>query len=258
MLKLKKMRLSLEEKPVKSYHRATEIKDWINSEEFKKLKELPEEIKTRLKAAGIWRRYLEQSLKDYAKESNNFDSEVITDEEERTWQNLSNKKLGLSKEEVREKIKTNNILKKLSKEKWGNSIESIFLERKSEFDKASCKILRMGNKNLLTELYFRIKENEISFERASTEYGQLPEKKSGGNLGYKPLREMEFGLGPLLEKMDVGQLSAPLKIGNGYCLVMLEKFKGAELNDEIREIILYEKLKSWFKKGVDQAVDILE
>ena len=90
------------------------------------------------------------------------------------------------------------------------------------------------------------------------EYGQLPEKKSGGNLGYKPLREMEFGLGPLLEKMDVGQLSAPLKIGNGYCLVMLEKFKGAELNDEIREIILYEKLKSWFKKGVDQAVDILE
>ena len=140
----------------------------------------------------------------------------------------------------------------------GGSVESIFLERKSEFDKASCKILRMENKNLLTELYFRINENEISFEQASAEYGQMPEKKSGGNIGYKSLREMEFGLGPLLEKMHVGQISAPLKIGNGYCLVMLEKFKGAELDDEIREIILCERLKSWFRKGVDQAVDILE
>ena len=55
----------------------------------------------------------------------------------------------------------------------------------------------MGNKDLLTELYFRIKENEISFERASTEYGQLPEKKS--KLGYKPLREMEFGWDPTRE-----------------------------------------------------------
>ena len=66
MLKLKKTRLSLEEKPVKSYHRATEIKDWINSEEFKKLKELPEEIKKRLKAAGIWKIF-RAIPKDYAK-----------------------------------------------------------------------------------------------------------------------------------------------------------------------------------------------
>ena len=66
MLKLKKTRLSLEEKPVKSYHRATEIKDWINSEEFK-AKRTSGRNKKRLKAAGIWRRYLEQSLKDYAR-----------------------------------------------------------------------------------------------------------------------------------------------------------------------------------------------
>ena len=69
---------------------------------------------------------------------------------------------------------------------------------------------------------------------------------------------MEYGLGPLLEKMKVGQLSQPLKIGNGYCIVKLDKFKSAELDDEIKEVILYERLKLWIKSGVDEAVDILE
>ena len=86
----------------------------------------------------------------------------------------------------------------------------------------------------------------------------MPEKKSGGSIGFKSLRDMEYGLGPLLEKMKVGQLSQPLKIGNGYCIVMLDKFKSAELDDEIKEIILYERLKLWIKSGVDEAVDILE
>ena len=82
---IKNRRLSLEEKPVKVYHRVIEIKDWINSGEFEELKRIPADVKRSLKAAGIWRRYLEQSLKDYAKKSCNFDSEVNTDEEERAW-----------------------------------------------------------------------------------------------------------------------------------------------------------------------------
>ena len=249
----------MKENQLKVYHRATEIKDWINSKEFEKLKDTPKEIRTRLKAAGIWRRYLEQSLKDYIKNNYQCDEKQdLGDEEEKVWKNLSQKKLGLNREEVGEKLKTNKALKLLSKEKWENNVESIFLKRKSEFDKASAKILRMMNKDLLNEIYFRIKNEEISFEQASTEYGEMPEKKSGGSIGFKSLRDMEYGLGPLLEKMKVGQLSQPLKIGNGYCIVKLDKFKSAELDDEIKEVILYERLKLWIKSGVDEAVDILE
>ena len=61
----------------------------------------------------------------------------------------------------------------------GNSVESIFLERKSGFDKTSCKILRMGNKDLLTELYFRIKENEISFEQLVRNMDNYRKRKVG-------------------------------------------------------------------------------
>ena len=251
----------MKEKPNELYHTGIEIKDWIESSDFSELKMIPKEIKERLKAAGIWRRYLEQSFKDFIRNNSTSTKEEDTsnlEEEAKVWETIKTQQLGLSKEEVRKKIKTNSALKKLSVAKWEVNIESAFLERKSEFDKASCKILRMVNKDLLNELYFRIKNNEITFEQASIEYGQLPEKKSGGKIGYKPLGEMEFGLGPLLEKMKVGQLSQPLRIGTGFCIVELEKFSGAELDEETREKILYEKLKSWMKEGVDQAVDLLE
>ena len=247
------------EQTQKLYHNVIEIKDWINSEEFNETKELPDKIKTRLKAAGVWRKYLEQSLKEYIKSKNNsVDEEELEKEKELAWKEMSTKKLGISKDQLGEKIRTNKIMKNLSMQKWENNIETMFLERKSEFDKASCKILRMVNKNLLNELYFRIKNGEISFEQASVQYGQLPENTSGGRLGYKSLREIEFGLGPLLEKMKPGQLCQPLKIGNGYCIVMLDKFKGAKLDNEIVEILLTEKFNSWIRKGVDTAVDILQ
>ena len=251
----------MEEKPRELYHMRLEIKDWIESSDFSELRMIPKEIKEKLKAAGIWRRYLEQSFKDFIRENSTSTIEEDAsnaEEGEKAWETLKKQKLGLTKEEVRKKIETNSALRRLSASKWGVSIESTFLERKSEFDKASCKILRMVNKDLLNELYFRIKNNEISFEQASIEFGQLPEKKSGGKIGYKSLGEMEYGLGPLLEKMKVGQLSQPLRIGTGFCIVELEKFSGAELDDETREKILYQKLKSWMKEGVDQAVDILE
>ena len=117
----------MKENQLKVYHRATEIKDWINSKEFEKLKDTPKEIRTRLKAAGIWRRYLEQSLKDYIKNNYQCDEKQdLGDEEEKVWKNLSQKKLGLNREEVGEKLKTNKALKLLSIEKWENNVESIF------------------------------------------------------------------------------------------------------------------------------------
>ena len=123
----------MKEKPNGLYHTGIEIKDWIESSEFSELKMIPKEIKERLKAAGIWRRYLEQSFKDFIRNNSTPTKEEDTsnlEEEAKVWETIKTQKLGLSKEEVRKKIKTNSALKKLSVAKWEVNIESAFLERK--------------------------------------------------------------------------------------------------------------------------------
>ena len=141
-----------------------------------------------------------------------------------------------------------------SKEQWEHQLDSLYLKVKNELDKAACRLIRIKNKSMANELYFRIKANETSFEEASRVYGEGPERHKGGLISLRPLKAMPFGLAPLLQQLEKGKISQPLRLGKGYCLVELVEFQPSKLDEKTSEILLSEQLRLW----IDSVVDMMD
>lgn len=151
----------------------------------------------------------------------------------------------ISKEQLYLKLSVNPASLYWAHCKWSHRLQTLYIDRKSELDMAVCLMIRLTNKNLALELYHRIKAGEISFEQAAKEFGVGPEKLNGGRLPLQSLKSMPLGLGDFLRRLTVGELSMPLRLGNGFVLVQLERLDDAVLNEEVETRLLTDELRRW-------------
>jgi len=237
------------------------VQQWLTPERWALLRRQFETSASILRQSGLWRATLGYWVRWQA----SLDADWPAEEEQLTldqlvlqWQAKHNlEAAGLTTDELRAKLRVAPAVARWSRQQWGHRLESMYLHRKSQLDRASCRLLRLNNKNLALELYHRIKAGETSFENAAREYGQGPERHQGGLLLEQPLEKMPFGLAPLLERMETGRLSMPLRLGPGYCLVQLESFQSAQLTAETEELLLAEQLRFWIDAVVNALVPVL-
>ena len=128
---------------------------------------------------------------------------------------------------------------------WGHRVETLFLERKEQLDRASCQLLRVADKGLALELYHRIKAGEESFATLAFRYGEGPEQQQGGLIPLQPLAAMPMGLGGVLTKLEPGELLPPTRLGQQVALVQLETFQPAVLDASSRQLLLGDELNRW-------------
>jgi parvulin-like peptidyl-prolyl isomerase len=128
---------------------------------------------------------------------------------------------------------------------WGHRVETLFLERKEQLDRASCRLLRVADKGLALELYHRIKAGEESFAALAFRYGEGPEQQQGGLIPLQPLAAMPMGLGGVLTKLEPGELLPPTRLGEQVALVQLETFQPASLDASSRQLLLGSELNRW-------------
>ena len=133
---------------------------------------------------------------------------------------------------------------------WNHRINSLFLAQKSSLDKASCWLLRNSDKDLITELYYRIKAGEATFSDLIS-FGEGPESKHGGFFSTQPLSKYPYGLGTLLEKLPVGLVTTPLKMGNTFCLVQLKEYSPATLDDDTSRMLFNLNFNTWSREVID-------
>lgn len=204
---------------------------------------------TLLRQAGLW----QATLGYWVRWQASLEADWPADAEQQTLAELEQQWLakhslgeaGLTAAELRAKLRVAPAVSRWSRQQWGHRLESLYLQRKSQLDRASCRLLRLGDKNLALELYHRIKAGETSFEQAALDYGEGPERKQGGLLPLQPLERMPFGLAPLLERLEPGKLSLPLRFHKGFCLVQLEAFQPSQLDTATQELLLAEQLRRW-------------
>ena len=65
---------------------------------------------------------------------------------------------------------------------------------------------------------------------------------------------MQLGLAPLLEHLQPGKLSQPMRLGKGVCIVELIELQNSQLDEATQELLLAEQLRLW----IDGVVDVLE
>ena len=84
------------------------------------------------------------------------------------------------------------------------------------------------------EIYLRIKEGEIKFEKAAREYGEGDERKNSGEFGYQQISSLPYGLGELVKRLEIGSITKPLRMNEWFCIVELMEYTKSVLDDKTR------------------------
>lgn len=144
-----------------------------------------------------------------------------------------------------------------SRNHWEHLLESLFLQKKDVLDSASCRLLRVKQRDLAHELFYRLQDQEASFEDLSLRYGVGPEAKRGGLLSLRRMHEMPLGLQSVLPTLAVGELSSPCKIGKSIGLIILEEYQPARLDEEVSTILLKMQFKQWLQSASSASLSLL-
>ena len=127
------------------------------------------------------------------------------------------------------------------RERWGSDLQTIFLQRKAEFDQVTYSFLRLLDGELAQELYLQIKEGEASFSDLASQFSGGPEKRTGGLLGPVPLSNPHPALAKLLQVSKPGQLWPPKQLEGWWVLVRLEKLQPSTLDPALQERLLLDE-----------------
>jgi parvulin-like peptidyl-prolyl isomerase len=175
---------------------------------------------------------------------------LTTDAQQQEWRSH----YGLSSAEF-EQLATRSLrVEKFKQQSWAHQIESYFLQRKQGLDRVIYSLLRTKDQDIAQELFFRVSEGEQSFAQLAQQYSQGAEAETGGLIGPVELGTLNTGLAELLYTRQI-RSTKPFKLGEWCMIVRLEKFIPAQLDDEMRDRLLQEKLDAWLQEQVQQLPD---
>ena len=140
---------------------------------------------------------------------------------------------------------------------WGHRLDNLFLQRKDFLDEASCRMLRVKNQGLALELYHRLQAKEATFDELSLQFGVGPERFHGGLLKQQKLDSLPGTLGNFLRKLEPGELTKPLKIGDHFLIVQLNSFVPAVYGDATALKLLDMELQQWLDGMTSHLEDLL-
>ena len=143
-----------------------------------------------------------------------------------------------------------------ARNQWGHRLDSLFLQRKDCLDQASCRLLRVNQQGLALELYHRLLAQESTFEAVSQQYGVGPERFHGGKYKLQSLTSFPGNLGLLLRKLQPGELSKPLRIGEQFGIVQLTAFVPAVHGQSSEQRLLEMELQQWMD-GMTSHLEVL-
>lgn len=135
--------------------------------------------------------------------------------------------------------------------KFGVSVESIFLERKSALDMAMYSMIRTKEKAKASEIHLRIDEEEDTFADLASEFSEGQEQQFNGLIGPIELGKINPAIAERLRISNPGQLWPPFEEGGWWVILRLEKLFPAQLNQSMRQRILNEKYDEWIQEQVN-------
>jgi parvulin-like peptidyl-prolyl isomerase len=146
------------------------------------------------------------------------------------------------------------LIEKFKQATWGNKLESYFLSRKGQLDRVIYSLIRTQDIGIAQELYFRIQEGEQSFADLAREYSQGSEAQTGGLIGPVELSVPHPNLAQMLRLSQPGQLCPPIRLGEWFVVVRLDKFIPAQLDAPMRQRLLNECFNTWLSEQLNQQL----
>ncbi|MGD1715612.1 peptidylprolyl isomerase [Dapis sp. BLCC M172] len=179
--------------------------------------------------------------------------ELTSEAEKQGWR----EQYGMSQEQL-EGLATRKLrVEKFKQATWGSQLERYFLKRKSQLDSVIYSLIRTKNGGFAYELYFRLEEGEQSFAELARQYSEGPEAGTGGLMGPVELGTLHPTLANILysSQAQIGVVRPPIRLGELYVIIRVEKLIPAQLNNFTRQRLLQEKFEAWFQQQINQLPD---
>lgn len=141
---------------------------------------------------------------------------------------------------------------KLAEHLFKQEVEKFFAQNRLNFDQILLYQIILSEPRLAQEIYYQIKEQEISFYHAARCY-DIDEKRRQvcGYEGQLSRWNLKPEIAAAVFSSKPGVVISPIKTAQGYHILMVEKFIQAELTQERFQEILNNMFKQWLASEVN-------
>ena len=238
---------------------------WIKIEgELIKVDETPFLLKELNLIPLFLRRFLENKFIQEAKPSKEdqikyyqqfLGREKITDKNSlNNWLNFNN----ISESDLELKIYNSLKLEQFKEKRFGNKVEKLFLDKKSDLDRVTYSLIRAKSREKIFELNLRLKEGEATFPELSSEFSEGVENVLHGLIGPMELGKVNPFIAERLKASTSGQLWPPFEYEGWWVILRHERLIPASLNNNMRLRLINEMYELWITNKIKNALESLE
>ncbi|MGB5635981.1 MAG: peptidylprolyl isomerase [Waterburya sp.] len=169
-----------------------------------------------------------------------------------TWVWLE--KFGLSLDDFEEIVYSTLISQKLSNHLFADRVEPYFYEHQLDYAGAVIYEIVLDDEDEAIELYYEIKEDEISFLDATQQYIQDPElRRKGGYRGKVKRTDMKPEVSAAVFAVNTPTILKPITTADGIYLVLVAEIIQPELDKSLRNKIMFDLFSEWLKQQAQQV-----
>lgn len=159
----------------------------------------------------------------------------------------------LSLDDFEAMVQSNLLSLKLAQHLFANQVEPFFVEHQLDYMKASFYEVLLEDEDLALELFYALKEEEVSFVEIAQQYIQDPElRRVGGyrNAVARPDLKPEISAAVFAAKPP--QLLKPITTSKGIHLILVEAVIQPQLDIQLWNKILGDLFAKWLKQQIEQ------
>ncbi len=175
-------------------------------------------------------------------------NKLVTEAQRQEWENFQGMEQGDLAEIATRRLK----IEKFKEQRWGDALKSYYLQRKAQLDKISFSIIRVSDKDLAQELYFRIQDKEQSFAELAKQYSQGTEANMGGVVVPLELGTLPGAFAQLLQNRQPGDLLPPFPMADSIVIIQINQVLPSTLDFITSKRLLNELFQTWLQKQIKE------
>ncbi|XHR81435.1 MAG: peptidylprolyl isomerase [Gloeotrichia echinulata GP01] len=171
---------------------------------------------------------------------------------EETWKWLE--KYSLSLDDFEEMIYNSVLSGKLTQHLFTNKIERFFFEHQLDYVGVVMHEVILDDEDLALELFYAIKEGEMTFYDVAHKYIQDTElRRQGGYLGIVRRQDLKPEISAAVFAATPPQFLKPIVTSIGIHLILVEEIIQPKLDEQLRQKIALDMFSEWLKQQTDNV-----
>lgn len=168
---------------------------------------------------------------------------------EDTWAWLE--KHHLSLDDLEQIAESNLLAAKLANHLFADKVEPFFFAHQLDYTGAVTYEVILDDEDLALELFYALKEGEISFQEIARQHIQNPEiRRTGGYQGIRRRNDFRPEIAAAVFAANPPQILKPIVTPKGVHLIMVEEIIKPQLDDQIRLNIIGDFFADWLRQQV--------